>query len=117
MRKLVMIAMLLAVMVVTAKAGTKSEVSRTIEVHVKRFAFTPSEVTIKKGESVDIKLISDDVSHSLSLPDFDINLEVSKGNPQDVVIAPQSTGDFQGQCGRFCGSGHGAMKFTVHVTE
>ncbi len=99
-----------------ARAKT-DDVSRTIEVHVKRFAFSPSEVVVKKGETVDIRLVSEDVTHSLALPDFNINKEISKGHPEDVVITPQATGDFQGQCGRFCGSGHGTMKFTIHVTE
>ncbi len=90
---------------------------KTIEVHVKRFAFSPAEITLKKGEAVDIKLVSEDVTHSLSVPELNINREVSKGNPEDVVVTPQSVGDFSGQCGRFCGSGHGMMKFTIHVTE
>lgn len=91
--------------------------SKTVEVHVKRFAFSPSELTLKKGETVDIKLVSEDVTHSLSVPELNINREVSKGHPEDVVITPQAVGEFSGQCGRFCGSGHGMMKFTIHVTE
>lgn len=91
--------------------------SRTVEVYVKRFAFSPAELTLKKGETVDIKLVSEDVTHSLSVPELNINREVSKGHPEDVVVTPQSVGDFSGQCGRFCGSGHGMMKFTIHVTE
>lgn len=118
MRKLIMAVLLggLAWQLCWAR-GRTDEVARTIEVHVKRFAFSPSEVVLKKGETVDIRLISEDVSHSLSLPDLGINLEVSKGSPRDAIIKPQSTGDFLGQCGRFCGSGHGTMKFTVHVTD
>jgi cytochrome c oxidase subunit 2 len=118
MRKLMMVVLLGGMAMQPSHARTKTdEVTRTIEVHVKRFAFSPSEVVLKKGETVDIRLISEDVSHSLFLPDLGINLEVSKGNPQDVIITPQAVGDFLGQCGRFCGSGHGMMKFTVHVTD
>jgi len=118
MRKLMMAILLGGLALQPCQARSKTdEVSRTIEVHVKRFDFSPSEVELKKGETVDIRLISEDVSHSLSLPDLGINLEVSKGSPQDVIITPQSTGDFLGQCGRFCGIGHGTMKFTVHVTD
>jgi cytochrome c oxidase subunit 2 len=100
----------------TAQVGNDN-VTRTIEVHAKRFAFTPSEITLKKGEKVDIRLISEDVTHALSVPDLNINREINKGRPEDVILTPTSTGDFHGQCGRFCGSGHGTMKFTVHVTE
>jgi cytochrome c oxidase subunit 2 len=91
--------------------------SKTIEVHVKRFAFSPSEITVKKGETVDIKLVSEDVTHSLLVSGLNINRPVSKGHPEDILITPEAVGDFHGQCNHFCGSGHGRMKFTIHVTE
>jgi cytochrome c oxidase subunit 2 len=90
--------------------------SRTIEVHAHRFAFAPSEITVKKGESIRIKLISDDVPHSLLVKDLGINQAVQKSHPAEVVFVAKQAGDFQGRCGRFCGSGHGQMTFTVHVT-
>jgi len=97
--------------------ASAQEPVRTIEIHAKRFSFSPSEVTLKKGETVDLRLISEDVTHALSIKDLKINREVSKGHPVDVVITPQSAGEFHGQCGRFCGSGHGSMTFTLHVTD
>jgi cytochrome c oxidase subunit 2 len=90
---------------------SRQESPRVIEVHVKRFAFSPNEIAIKKGESVDLRLISEDVSHSL------VKLETSKGHPADMTLTPQTVGDFHGQCGTFCGNGHGTMTFTVHVQE
>ena len=97
--------------------ATAQESPRTIEIHAKRFAFTPSEITLKPGETVTLHLISDDVTHSLLIPDLKINQEVTKGHPVDVKVTPTSVGDFRGKCGRFCGSGHGSMVFTVHVKE
>jgi cytochrome c oxidase subunit II len=87
----------------------------TIEVHAKRFSFVPAEITVKKGETVKIHLVSDDVPHSLLIKDLGINQQVSKGSPADVTFTANNVGDFQGKCGRFCGSGHGSMLFTVHV--
>lgn len=100
-----------------AAQSRPDDVSRTIEVHAKRFAFSPSEITVKKDEKIDIRLISEDVTHALFVPDLGIHREVSKGHPEDVVLTPQSTGDFHGQCARFCGAGHGTMTFTIHVTD
>lgn len=91
--------------------------SRTIEIHAHRFAFVPSEITIKAGETVKLELISDDVPHSLRVPGLRINQEVSKGHPADVIVTATSPGDYRGECGRFCGSGHGSMLFIVHVKE
>jgi cytochrome c oxidase subunit 2 len=101
----------------TVHGKGKQEPARAIEVHVKRFAFSPNEITIKKGETVDLKLISEDVNHSLVVEELDIKLETSKGHPADMTLTPQSAGDFHGQCGTFCGSGHGTMTFIVHVED
>ena len=91
--------------------------ANTIEIHAHRFNFSPAEITLKKGETVTLKLYSDDVPHSLVIRDLGVNQEVSKGHPGEVTVTPEKTGDFHGKCGRFCGSGHGSMSFTVHVQE
>lgn len=101
---------LLCIWTTTAKGAV-----RTIEVHVRRFAFQPSEITVKRGETVQLKLISDDVPHSLLLKDFGINQTITKNKPVEVTLTPKQAGTFHGQCGRFCGSGHGNMAFTVYV--
>ena len=112
---------LAALFMLVAAAGITTmnaqEPVRTIEIHAKRFNFTPSEITLKKGETVELKLISDDVTHALVVPELNISSEVSKGHPVDIKVTPDAAGDFHGQCGRFCGAGHGTMLFTVHVQE
>lgn len=91
--------------------------ARTIDIHARRYTFDPPEITLKKDEPVTLRLTSDDVTHSLRVPGLKINQEVSKDHPAEVTITPLSAGDFKGECGHFCGIGHGKMKFTVHVTE
>jgi cytochrome c oxidase subunit 2 len=98
-------------------AGSAPATAQTVEVHAHRYNFSPAEITIKKGETVTIKLYSDDVPHSLVIKELGISKEVTKNHPEDVTVTPQKTGDFRGKCGRFCGSGHGSMSFTVHVQE
>lgn len=90
---------------------------KTITIHAKRYAFSPAEITLKKGETVKLSLISDDVPHSLSVKDLHINAPIAKDHPTELSLTPDKTGDFKGACGRFCGSGHGSMKFMVHVTD
>ena len=90
---------------------------RTIEVHAKRFSFTPSEITLQVGETVKLRLISDDVAHELVIPDLHVAQEIAKGHPVEVTIVADKAGDFQGMCGHFCGTGHGSMTFTVHVKD
>ena len=98
-------------------AVAAQEAARTIESHAKRFSFSPAEITIKKGEAVKLVITSDDVTHSLLIPDLHVNATTKKDHPAEVTITPEKVGDFQGKCGHFCGSGHASMKFVVHVTN
>ena len=90
---------------------------RRIEVHARRFSFIPAEITVEKGEPVTLALTSDDVSHSLVVEGLHINSPITKGRFTEVTLTPEAAGDFKGKCGRFCGSGHGSMIFTIHVVE
>ncbi len=97
-------------------AGSSAQAPvRTIEIHAHRYAFEPAEITIRKGEKVQLKLISDDVPHSLLVSDLGINEAATKSHPGEAILTATNVGDFRGRCGRFCGSGHGRMLFTVHV--
>jgi cytochrome c oxidase subunit 2 len=91
------------------------QTAHTIEVHAQRFSFVPAEITVTKGEPVALELISDDVPHSLVVKDLGINETITKGHTSEVTFTPANSGDFKGECGRFCGSGHGSMLFVVHV--
>jgi len=110
---------LLAFSVVTqiASISLAQEPETTIEIHAHRFSFTPAEITLKKGETIKLRLISDDVAHSLVVPGLKINAPMVKSHPTEITVTPDSTGDFKGKCGKFCGSGHGSMLFTVHVKD
>jgi len=90
---------------------------RKIEVSVKRFAYTPAEITVKKGEPVVLVLTTEDVPHGLKFKELDLNAKVEKGKPAELAFTPDKVGDFVGHCSVFCGSGHGSMTLTLHVTE
>jgi len=109
--------LVIALSISAVKCTANQEPDRTIEIHAHRFAFSPSDITVKKGETVRLKLISDDVPHSLLIKDLGINQVVTRGKPVQVTFTPQQAGDFHGQCGHFCGAGHGKMAIAVHVTE
>lgn len=96
-------------------SNTGADSDRTIEVHAHRFAFEPAEINVKAGETVRLRLISDDVPHSLLVKPLNLDLTATKSNPGETVLKPTAPGDYAGRCGRFCGSGHGRMVFTVHV--
>jgi cytochrome c oxidase subunit 2 len=90
---------------------------KRIEVSVKKFSYSPSEITLKKGEPVVLVLTSEDVAHGLKFKELNLNTKFDKGKPSELAFTPDKTGDFVGHCSVFCGSGHGSMTLTLHVTE
>jgi cytochrome c oxidase subunit 2 len=90
---------------------------RRIDVSVKRFAYTPAEITLKKGEPVVLVLTTEDVAHGLKFKELNLNSRFEKGKPAELAFTPDKVGDFVGHCSVFCGSGHGSMTLTLHVTE
>ena len=88
-----------------------------INIVAKRFTYEPDDITVKKGEPVVLKLTTSDVTHGLKFEDLNLNTRVEKGKSNELAFTPTKTGDFNGQCSVFCGSGHGSMHLTLHVTE
>ena len=93
------------------------ETPRTINIVAKRFTYEPNDITVKKGEPVVLKLTTTDVTHGLKFKDLNLNTKIEKGKSNELAFTPTQTGDFNGQCSVFCGSGHGTMHMTLHVTE
>ena len=97
-----------------ASAATPAS-PRRIEVVAKRFAFEPAEITVKKGEAIDLVLTSADVAHGVRIRELNLDLRAGKGKQVDQTITPDKVGTFVGHCSVFCGSGHGQMALTIHV--
>jgi cytochrome c oxidase subunit II len=94
-----------------------TEPAKVITITAKRFAFSPSEITLKRGEAVTLIIQSDDVSHGLVIEDLGLRTEIKKGQATSVTITPERVGEFGGKCAHFCGSGHGSMTLSVEVIE
>lgn len=90
---------------------------RRIEIIAKRFSFAPAEITLKKGEPVVLVLTCLDTAHGLKFKELNVAVNAKKGQRNEVAFTPERVGTFIGQCSVFCGSGHGSMKLTLHVTE
>lgn len=107
-----------AALLCCSSASTIAEAPiKTINIEAKRFSFSPAEITLKKGETVKLSLISEDVPHSLVIKGLNVNAAIVKAHPTEVTVTPEQAGDFKGVCGRFCGMGHGSMRLVVHVTD
>jgi cytochrome c oxidase subunit 2 len=118
--------------VVATPSSAQSAAPRVIEISAKKYEFTPSEVHVKKGEKVELKVHSEDETHGVKLDLFpagtkdksapglvfdqpDENGKVSKGVDQVLDFTAQTTGTYDFKCAKICGMGHGKMKGSLIV--
>ncbi|OGH64138.1 MAG: hypothetical protein A2821_02530 [Candidatus Magasanikbacteria bacterium RIFCSPHIGHO2_01_FULL_41_23] len=104
------------------KTETKTEVKVDLKSAVKSFTltaknweFSPSTISVKKGDTVKLTITSTDVEHGFALPEFNVNKKFKAGETVNVEFVADKSGSFPFTCSVFCGSGHKSMKGTLVV--
>jgi cytochrome c oxidase subunit 2 len=88
---------------------------RVVAITANRYQFTPSEVTLKRGEPVKFRLTSEDMTHGLFVKDLAIDTDIIPGKTTEFTLTPQKSGKFTAICVHYCGPGHGNMHMTILV--
>ena len=70
---------------------------------------------LPQGETVQIKLVSDDVDHGFYIPDFLYQRDMIPGVNNVIDLNVSRTGRFIGECNQLCGTYHAYMRFAVDV--
>jgi cytochrome c oxidase subunit 2 len=104
----------LAALCCVRRVGADSAV-RTITIHAVRYEFDPAEITLRKGQPVQLIFTADDVGHGISIPGLGVEADLPKHKSESLMIKPAAAGDFEGECSRYCGTRHSDMTFLVHV--
>ena len=99
------------------RISKKDSEPQIIEIHAKKFAYIPDEITLQKGKAYELHLTSDDVPHSFRIKALDLNVKLKYGEFNNVLFTPETAGNFKVDCGIYCGSGHTKMFMTVHVVD
>jgi cytochrome c oxidase subunit 2 len=90
---------------------------KVIEISAKKFEFTPSQITLKKGEPVILRLSSSDRVHGFMSKPLKIDTDIPADKSADIPVTPDTAGDFTVICDHYCGTGHGNMKMKVTVVQ
>ena len=99
------------------RAGSAAQAPRRIEITARRFTYTPAEISVKKGEPVVLVFHTEDVTHGIKFKELGLQMEIPKAQESELKFTADKAGDFIGHCSHFCGTGHGSMTLTLHVTE
>ncbi|GGF51124.1 hypothetical protein GCM10011332_00410 [Terasakiella brassicae] len=75
------------------------------------------ELVVPKGQPIVLRMTSEDVLHSLYIPEFRVKEDVMPGRVTYVWFNPKETGEYVHTCTEFCGTAHAEMYTTVRVLE
>lgn len=90
---------------------------RIVRVSAERFAFTPSEITVEQGTTIEFHLTSEDTDHGFRIIGTDIDVQIPKRRRGEAILkyTADTAGRFIIECSRPCGAGHTAMRATLVV--
>jgi cytochrome c oxidase subunit II len=94
-----------------------AEEPRVVEIKARKFQFSPSEITLKMGQPVILRLTTEDRTHGFLLKPLKVDTDIVPGKATDVAVTPTATGQYTVICDHFCGSGHGNMKMKLTVVQ
>jgi len=107
----------------SAHAGTSENESaearaepRVITIRAKRFVYTPSQITVQKGELITIRLESLDVTHGLFMDGYGIDIKARPGLIGKATFVADKPGRFTFRCSETCGEFHPYMVGFMEVT-
>ena len=102
---------------VAAMSAQPTQTPKRINIVEKRFSYEPSEITLKKGEPVILRLTTTDRVHGFMSKPLKIDTDIPSDTTKDVAVTPDAAGNFTVICDHYCGTGHGNMKMKVTVVE
>ena len=82
-------------------------------VHESSFMFDVSQITVNKGDTVQVTVINDGGTHNVAFPDFNTRTTINGGGSQTITFVADKTGTFQYYCEV---DGHKAMGMTGTLT-
>jgi cytochrome c oxidase subunit 2 len=97
----------------------QDKTGRVVNVSAERFSFTPSEIRMKAGETIEIRLKSDDTDHGFRILDTDVDVRIPKRGKgtATATFRPAREGRYTFECSHVCGAGHGFMRGTIVVAK
>jgi cytochrome c oxidase subunit II len=98
--------------------GGATQQTQVIEIAAERFSFTPSEIRVKAGTPLEIRLHSEDTAHGFRILGTDVDIELPKrGRGVATVMFTPSAGRYTFECSQLCGAGHSFMRGVIVATD
>ena len=108
--------LLLALPLLVALVPQAVDSTRTIDVTISRYAFSPERIEVRVGERLRLNVVSVDGTHGLQVKALGLNASIpAGGRTVTVELTPTEVGTFEINCSKYCGRGHGRMRASLIV--
>ena len=109
--------LLLALPVLVTLVPEAVDSTRTIDVTVSRYAFSPERIEVRVGERMRLNVVSVDGTHGLQVKAFGLNAVIpAGGRAVTVELTSREVGTFAISCSHSCGRAHGRIEALLIVT-
>jgi cytochrome c oxidase subunit II len=91
----------------------------TVRITAERYRFTPDEIKIHLGETVEFRLESDDTDHGFRIVGTDVDRVIPKRGRGSITVkfTPDKAGRYTIECSKLCGAGHDFMHGVLVVED
>lgn len=92
---------------------------RNVRIEARQFAYSPFEMKVNPGDTVNIELVSTDVVHGLYIDGYEVAVEADPGQSNTIRFVANQPGSFRFRCNVTCGAMHPFMigKLTVGAND
>lgn len=90
-------------------AGSALAAERFFEIKAKKFSYTPNIITVNRGDTVKIRLLSEDVHHGFFLDGYGIKTSAHPGMEGSLKFIADKAGRYTFRCSVTCGEFHPYM--------
>ena len=80
--------------------------SRIIDITTRNWAFSPANISVRKGEKVTLRIIGEEGVHGFAVPELSINKTIRLGEVITVDLPTGTAGLYRFFCSVQCGQGH-----------
>ena len=88
--------------------------TQVTEVTAERFTFTPSEIRVKAGTPMEIRLTSEDTMHGFRIIGTEVDVTIPKrARGVALVTFRPEVGTYTFECSELCGAGHSFMRGVI----
>ena len=90
---------------------------RVATILAERFSFTPSEIHVAVGTSLELRIHSNDTMHGFRIIGNNVNVLVPKRRQGEAIVRFEAVdvGRYEFECSRLCGAGHNFMRGAIIV--